>query len=345
MAWAFRRRASLRTANLTVLAGSFSLSSAASRGPTFPQTALTYLIEEVSLRAYLLVFAVVVLGCGWLYSFLTAHGHGVNTSPLGFLDGVFFSIVTVTSLGYGDLYPVGFSRVIAGAEVLFGLAFMGIMIAKVTSRRLSYHVQRLFVSDAQQRLDVFVERLATIRMPLIEVTKELGHIYQRTPEPRPPGVEKTEVLAHFRTSIEQLHIWSLALRKYFSFEVEQDAYFKIVPEDSVRRVGETLDEVLYQLGQLIISLPAEAKPEVIDMGSRRRVWEVLMALEKTAEIVQGQCPDHETVECFRRVQETCETVRSSHFTTPPDVVPGPPDQKVPEESDAPQERDLAGSGD
>ena len=299
---------------------------------------MTYLIEQVSLRAYLLVFSVVVLGCGWLYSFLTAHGHGVNASPLGFLDGVFFSIVTVTSLGYGDLYPVGFSRVIAGVEVLFGLALMGIMVAKVTSRRLSYHVQRLFVSDAQQRLDDFAERLATMRVPLIEVTKKLGYIYQRTPEPRPPGVEKTEVLARFRTSIERLHVWSLALHKYFSSEVEQGAYFKIVPEDSVRQVGETLDPVLYQLGQLIISLPAEAKPEVIDSASRRRVWEALRALEHTAKIVQEQCPAQEAVECFRRVQETCETVRSSHFATPtPDVVPGPPDQKAPEESDAPQE--------
>ena len=133
--------------------------------------------------------------------------------------------------------------------------------------------------------------------------------------------------------------------KHFSVEVEQDAYFKVVPEDSVRRVGETLDEVLYQLGQLIISLPAEAKPEVIDRGSRQRVWEALMALEHIAEIVRGQCPDPKTVECFRRVQETCETVRSSHFAPTPDVVPSPPDQQAPEESGAPQERDLAGSGD
>ena len=251
--------------------------------------------------------------------------------------GVFFSIVTVTSLGYGDLYPVGFSRVIAGAEVLFGLAFMGVMIAKVTSRRLSYHVQRLFVSDAQQRLDDFAERLATMRAPLIEVTKNLGYIYQRTPEPRPPGVEKTEVLARFRISIDHLRTWSLTLYKYFSVEVEQDAYFKVVPADSVRRVGETLDEVLYQLGQLIISLPAEAKPEVIDRGARQMVWEALMALDQIAEIVGGQCPDPQTTECFRRVQETCKTVRSSHFAPTPDVVPGSPDQQAPEESGVPQE--------
>lgn len=323
--------------NLTVLTASFNASSRAPRRANLLQRALTYLIEEISLRVYLLVFTAVVLGCAWLYSLLTAYGHGVNIAPLGFLDGVYFSIVTVASLGYGDMYPVGFSRVIAGAEVLFGLAFMGIMIAKVTSRRLSYHVRRLFASDAQQRLDDFAEKFATMQAPLSKVTKELGDVYQRTPEPRPPGVERTEVLLRFRTSIERLHVWSLALHKYFSLEVEQDAYFRIVPEDSVRRVGETLDEVLYQIGQLIISLPAEAKPEVIDRGSRRKVWEALRELERTAEIVRGQCPDQETVECFRRVKETCATVRNSHFTTPtPDVVSAPPDQEAPEESDAPQ---------
>ena len=326
----------LRTANLTVVTASFSPSSVASRGATRSQRALTYLIEEVSVRAYLLVFAAVVLGCGWLYSFLTAHGHGVNTSSMGFLDGVYFSIVTVASLGYGDLYPVGFSRAIAGVEVLFGLAFMGIMIAKVTSRRLSYHVRRLFVSDAQQRLDDFVARFASMREPLGKVTKDLGHVYERTPEPRPPSVEKTEVLARFRASIEQLHAGSIALRKYFSFEVEQDVYFSIVPEESVQRVGETLDEVLYQLGQLIISLPAEAKPEVVDGKARREVWEALRELEHTANILREHCPNQATVECFRRVQETCKTVRNSHFTTPTlDAVPDLPNQEA-LESDAPQ---------
>ena len=150
------------------------------------------------------------------------------------------------------------------------------------------------------------------------------------------------MLTRFGTSIERLHVRSLALHKYFSVEVEQDAYFKIVPADSVQQVGEALEEVVYQLGQLIISLPGEARPEVIDRESRRRVWEALRALVQAAEIVQEQCPDQETVECFRRVQETSETVRSSHFATPtPDAVPGPPDQEAPIESDAPQERDIA----
>ena len=83
----------------------------------------------------------------------------------------------------------------------------------------------------------------------------------------------------------------------------------------------------------------------MDGGSRRRIAQALTTLEHTAEMVRGQCPDQEAVECFGRVQQTCETVRSSHFATPtPDVVVGPPDQEAPEESDAPQERDVAESG-
>lgn len=49
------------------------------------------------------------------------------------------------------------------------------------------------------------------------------------------------------------------------------------------RLGEALDEILYQLSQLIISLPPEAKPEVIGSGSRRRIWEALKALGRPGE--------------------------------------------------------------
>ena len=177
---------------------------------------LNYLIDDVRLRTYLIVFLAVVLACGWLYSCLTEHGHGVNTPGLGFLEGVFFSIVTVTSLGYGDIYPVGFSRVIAGAEVLFGLSLMGIMIAKVSSRRLSYHVQRLFASDAQARLDNFAERFSRIRTSLTKITPLLSGIYVQTPDPRPPNSSKVEVLVDFRRAIERFYTSSLALQEYFA---------------------------------------------------------------------------------------------------------------------------------
>lgn len=45
------------------------------------------------------------------------HGEGINT----FMEYMYFSIVTYTSLGLGDVYPVGHIRFITGIEALNGL--------------------------------------------------------------------------------------------------------------------------------------------------------------------------------------------------------------------------------
>lgn len=122
------------------------------------QRILVFLVEDVSLLVYSLIFVVIVIGFGIVYTCLTPIGHGIgqNLTPLSettLRGGIYFSVVTVSSLGYGDMHPVGISKALAGLEVLLGLAVIGIMIAKVTSQRLSYHVSRLFSSDAQKRLE------------------------------------------------------------------------------------------------------------------------------------------------------------------------------------------------
>jgi hypothetical protein len=43
----------------------------------------------------------------------------------GLLDVLYFSITTYTTLGFGDLYPLGPLRLIAGIESLNGLVLIG----------------------------------------------------------------------------------------------------------------------------------------------------------------------------------------------------------------------------
>jgi hypothetical protein len=50
-------------------------------------------------------------------------------------DNFYFSIVTFTSLGYGDIQPVGvFGRLLASLEVAAGLVFFGILLSFLTNR-------------------------------------------------------------------------------------------------------------------------------------------------------------------------------------------------------------------
>ena len=297
---------------------------------------LVHFVDEVPLTRYLAAFCVVVLGCGGLYSILTPYGHGTQVSPLGLLNGIYFSIVTISSLGYGDFQPVGFSKAIACFEVLFGLSFMGIVVARMTSRRLSHHVRRLYISDAQKRLDDFSEKFSSLKIRFIDDMKALGSLYQKTPQPRPPGDNKEQILSGFRNALSRLQASTVALEAYFSSEVEHEKYFSIIPSESVRRVGTIVDELFWQLGQIIISLPAEGRSEVLDGTCRQMISETMSAQQGTCRLVLDHCQEPESVKCFRRIQETCKSVLDGYFSTPPEGKPaGQPDQRPPT-SDAPQ---------
>jgi len=57
------------------------------------------------------------------------------TGPvIGVWDSLFFSIVTITTLGYGDIRVVGIGRAIAGFQAVTGLMFVGVFTALVFAR-------------------------------------------------------------------------------------------------------------------------------------------------------------------------------------------------------------------
>ena len=154
------------------------------------QNWLIYLVQNVSMLRYIMSFIVVVIAFGLFYALLTPLGHGIgqNLKPLSdgiswdtFFKGIYFSVVTISSLGYGHMHPMGFSKALACLEVLFGLAVIGIMIAKVTSQRLSHHVSRLFSSDAQKRLEDIAAKFETFKVDLNVIMPELGTAYQSAP--------------------------------------------------------------------------------------------------------------------------------------------------------------------
>lgn len=85
--------------------------------------------SEPTFRKISLVFAA-YLGIGTLCFYLLRHHiAGKKTSP--WLDALYFCIVTMTTVGYGDLVPDStLSRMLASIYVFAGVAFVGFFLGK-----------------------------------------------------------------------------------------------------------------------------------------------------------------------------------------------------------------------
>jgi len=128
-------------------------------------TPIGRLIERASYADLLAAgFGTVLLSA--LYFWLAPLAHSLNASSISFFDAMYFSVVTFTSLGYGDLSPKGFGRLIAATVVILGLAFIALLVGKFASERQQSILLLLHTSDCQRRLNDFIAQLTQLGLDL-----------------------------------------------------------------------------------------------------------------------------------------------------------------------------------
>jgi hypothetical protein len=82
------------------------------------------------------------------------------------LSALYFSAVTATSVGYGDIVPIGPARVLAIVESVAGLILFGCVVSKFVSRR-----QEQLIGEIHRI--AFEDRLGRVRTNLLLVRTEL----------------------------------------------------------------------------------------------------------------------------------------------------------------------------
>jgi potassium channel LctB len=124
-------------------------------------SALLDVIERRSTTELFILWLAMVAACGvayWGASFFGGHGLVTDGAPLpttarGLLTAVYFSFVTATSVGYGDVVPVGALRWLAVAEAAAGLLTFGAVVSKFVSRRQDELVREIHRVTFEERLD------------------------------------------------------------------------------------------------------------------------------------------------------------------------------------------------
>src|SRR5262245_20892332 len=94
-------------------------------------------IEGLSMGQLVALWGGLILLCAafyWVATFSDAHGLHAGGRPVpsgapALLTALYFSIVTATSVGYGDVVPVGLSRVLAVLQATSELLVFGALVS------------------------------------------------------------------------------------------------------------------------------------------------------------------------------------------------------------------------
>jgi Ion channel len=160
-----------------------------SRMRRFDNSVLDLIHRRSTLSLFIVWMAMIIL-CGTGYWFgalngfhrLIEEGKPLGADLHGFASAIYFSFVTATSTGYGDIVPIGFARAIAVAEAITGLLLFGAVIAKFVSRR-----QDELITEINRT--TFEERLDRVQTNLHMVISELLSITTLCESPNPPTTQ------------------------------------------------------------------------------------------------------------------------------------------------------------
>lgn len=297
----------------------------------------TVAVERASLLRILSIFFVLIFAFGASFWLLARYGDAVRASgvqtKLSIGDALYFSVVTISSLGYGDLAPAGIGKLLACLEVLLGLALMGILIAKLSSARLSFIVRRLYATDAQSRLTRFVTDFDRLGSNADQILGKSARAFAEIPnltdeQRRAQDGLASETAAEFESFLAGFRNVLLGMHDYLRSEVEHGAFFEDAPLDPFVRVGERLGQIAFLLAQLIISLPATKRVLVFSVSVRQRLNDALQSANESCELVLQHCTREDVRAVYATLQNTARQVPQELFNVPGPIVQAP-DQILP----------------
>lgn len=315
---------------------------------------LHFLVEKVSVTAYVVCLVVLVLVFGILYAYLTPIEQGFYLNDekqkdalwySHLFNGIYFSVVTISSLGYGDFRPVGVSKILTSLEVLIGVAILGIIIAKLTSRRVEFRISRLSRSNIEAYLEDQASKIYDLGSSLSVMLEDVGDRYSNTPVPtthtseikRAASKSELDDIKRFSVLLEDVRIQYQKLREYFAEEIESDDFFQVAPSKSLLRVADVAERTAFFLMQVLMALPIRYKSKWLPERHRTQIASIVKDLKEVCHSMENSTTGLHAEESVIKLRAVCANLPRSYYQDPfrPDEMQ--PSQEPPAEGTVPSE--------
>ena len=247
-------------------------------------------LDRVSLSWIAASAALTVAGFGLLYWIGTAHGWGLrmkDQSHVSLPNALYFSVTTFTSLGYGDILPTGISKLMSCIEVICGLAFFGVGVAKLSSFKQSYLIGQLYARDVQFRLDQHAASFRRLRNECKHAAAALRR--NRLPLQSPSAL------------VEACKIELSRARGYVSFESRHGYMLENTPAGSITRLLKSITASVTKMSEMVCIRQSQGSQRI-----RRKTLDTIILAREIATYCKNSADESIGVE-VSKLEIKCNT--------------------------------------
>jgi|GEM_PF-920673 len=270
------------------------------RGREIPIPLTRKFMDFLSFKKIFVMWICIVMLFGFLYFSVTLISTGdgliVDGPPddSGLLtNSIYFSFITATSTGFGDIIPLGLSKVMAVMETIVSMVILAVVVSKLVSFKQEVILEEIYDIS----LDEKVNRL---RSALYLSRSDIARINEKISEGRPP-----------RVMIERL--WSAV---HSMSETLMDIQRMICPSkrkkaEFVKMVGNFQVELI--LNSVTLSL-LRLKEILAHLNARSYNWRTgsnMEAIKSLLSIVDSIEGYHRIAESSHRTRKRLEELRSA----------------------------------
>ncbi len=268
------------------------------------------LINEISLGWLLAALFSAIVGFAIIYWVLAQTGAGLlqftyeTDQTIGIADTLYFSLVTISSLGYGDIRPMGWSRMITGGEVIMGLAFFGLLVAKISSVKQDYLLRRLYSELVDEKLDRYAETL-----------ESTGRVYRTTSNMLLNGDISPDLTTTFKSDVQeatlfyQLYQQLRAVRNLMVAEEHHGGFFGDVSDELLSRVYAAVQSMLYHTMRML-ARDIEHACHYVLCGNEIWISRVAVLADEIACLGLKGSHNSDIVQQCRELMELCGELRT-----------------------------------
>ncbi len=157
------------------------------------------LIDKVGFYSLFSVWALIIILFGTFYlAAATPHSkleYSSNHSRVeSFADAVYFSFVSATTTGFGDIVPTGYFKLVSVLELILGLLLLAIVTSKLVSLKQNFIISELYELSLGEKANSLRSSLLLFRQ---HINRLLGKAEQS-------GLGKRD-LEDFQAYLSELH--------------------------------------------------------------------------------------------------------------------------------------------